>query len=515
MASAARACSEQRKVHTTDIIKHRLLQEEHDLIDGVSCAVLKPTMSPAARTPHEETPSPGARLPRGPHALTREQVIASQRGRLIVAMAELVGRDGYAATTVANVLALAGVSRKAFYQHFANKQECFLAAYDAITAEGRREVARVYEAAVDPAEGAQLAIAKLFERAIYNPGNVRLALIEAGVVGQTGIERRERLMSEYEGLLRDMFGLPAGPGTVPNPVLRGIVGGLNGVLNAHVRDDRLEQLTELIPDLVGWATSYNPPPTSMMRLLTQTTNSHKLPPGLIGGRAPGTLTVSAAGRTGGLRRGIARGKRGVSRSLVVHSQRERILDAVANLVAEDGYASLTVESIVERAAVSLHAFYEHFTGKEDAFLVAYELGHAKGLSSVERAFAAQSDWRLGVRDGISALFDFLASEPAFAHLALVEALTATWHTAERATDGVAAYAELLIPGAEEATDLALPPAVTIEAITGGLFELCLTYALLGRTESMSELQPRATYFALAPFIGPEQAWRVATMPIPS
>ena len=134
----------------------------------------------------------------------------------------------------------------------------------------------------------------------------------------------------------------------------------------------------------------------------------------------------------------------------------------------------------------------------------------KACSIVERAFATQSDWRLGVREGISALLDFLASEPAFAHLALVEALTATRRTAECAVDGIAAYAEMLIPGAEQATDLVLPPAVTIEAIAGGLFELCLTYALLGRTESLSELLPRATYFALAPFIGPEQAGHVAT-----
>jgi AcrR family transcriptional regulator len=469
-------------------------------------------MSPGDRTRQLESATAGTRLPRGPHALTREQVSASQRGRLIVAMADLVGQDGYAATTVANVLAYAGVSRKAFYKHFANKQECFLAAYDAIAAEGRREVSRAYDAAADPAEGAQLAIAKLFERAIDNPGNVRLALIEAGVVGPAGIERRERLMSEYEGLLRDMLGLPAGPGTVPNPVLRGIVGGFNGVLYAHLRSDRFEQLFKLIPDIVGWATSYNPAPQSIMRLLSQPANGHELPPGLVGGRAPGTLALDAVLDVGH-RRGLARGKRAnVSRSLVVHSQRERILDAIANLVAQDGYSALTVEGIAERAAVSLQAFYEHFTGKEDAFLVAYELGHAKGLSLVERAYAAQPDWRLGVREGISALFDFLASEPAFAHLALVDALTATRRTAERATDGAAAYAELLIPGAEQATGLVLPPAVTIEAIAGGLFELCLTYALQGQIAKLSELLPRATYFALAPFIGPEQAGQIATSP---
>jgi AcrR family transcriptional regulator len=63
----------------------------------------------------------------------------------------------------------------------------------------------------------------------------------------------------------------------------------------------------------------------------------------------------------------------------VHSQRERILDAVTNLTAAHGYIDLKVEDIAEQAAVSLNAFYEHFADKEDAFLVAYEIGHAKML----------------------------------------------------------------------------------------------------------------------------------------
>jgi AcrR family transcriptional regulator len=168
-----------------------------------------------------------------------------------------------------------------------------------------------------------------------------------------------------------------------------------------------------------------------------------------------------------------------------------------------------VEGIAERAAVSLQAFYEHFTGKEDAFLVAYELGHAKALAIVERAYASQPDWPLGVRAGISALFEFLASEPAYARLSLVDVLTATSRTAGRGREGIAAYAEMLAPGTEAATNLMLSPVVTIEAIVGGLFELCLTYALLGRIEQLPELLPRATFFALAPFIGSEPAWRIA------
>ncbi|TMQ90854.1 TetR/AcrR family transcriptional regulator [Actinomadura soli] len=70
-------------------------------------------------------------LPRGRHHLTRAQVSASQRERMLQGMTQAVGEKGYARTTVADVLKRAHVSRETFYEHFADKQACFLAAYQA------------------------------------------------------------------------------------------------------------------------------------------------------------------------------------------------------------------------------------------------------------------------------------------------------------------------------------------------------------------------------------------------
>src|SRR5687768_6636573 len=70
-------------------------------------------------------------LPRGRHAAAREIVWESQRERMLAAMAEAVAAKGYARVAVADVIALAGVSRKTFYEHFANKDACLLAAFDA------------------------------------------------------------------------------------------------------------------------------------------------------------------------------------------------------------------------------------------------------------------------------------------------------------------------------------------------------------------------------------------------
>jgi AcrR family transcriptional regulator len=200
----------------------------------------------------------------------------------------------------------------------------------------------------------------------------------------------------------------------------------------------------------------------------------------------------------------------ISRSFLVHSQRERILDAIAQLSAEKGYANITVEDAAARAAVSLHAFYEHFIDKEDAFLVAYEVGHGKSRAVVERAHDAPADWPTAVAAGVIALLEFLAAEPAFAHMALVDALIATPRTAARSNKGMLRYTELLAPGFDEVREEGhRPPEVTMQAVAGGIFELCLTYTVRGQVGRLTELAPWITYFALAPFVGREQACAVA------
>lgn len=88
-------------------------------------------------------------LPRGRHRLTRAQVAASQRDRLLQSMTQVVGEKGYARTTVADVLKRAHVSRETFYEHFADKQACFLAAYEAAA---NRIIGVVNEAIEEPGE---------------------------------------------------------------------------------------------------------------------------------------------------------------------------------------------------------------------------------------------------------------------------------------------------------------------------------------------------------------------------
>ncbi len=464
-------------------------------------------------------PTPG--LPRGPHSLTREQVAANQRQRLLEGMIDAIGEKGYAATTVSDVIRRAGVSRKAFYEHFANKEECFLATYDSIAAVGRRGVSRAFRRAEGLPDSVQAALAELIELAIARPQALRVLMVEIGAAGPAGIERREQLVVRYEDFLRESLGLPAGPGAIPNPILRGVVGGILHVIYTHLRRGERKQLRKRLPDLVNWATSYWPVPESILTLVDPTLQELHLDftggraGGWAGGRAPGSLSLGAATSH---RRRLPRGENGMPRSFVVHSQRERILDAVTNLAVRGGYAALTVEGIAADASVSLQAFYEHFSDKEDAFLVAYEIGQDKALALVERAYDAQHDWRYGVRAGLASLFNFLAGEPAFAHMAMIDVLAATERTSARAFKGAAPYGQMLQPDPAHTANGARPPEVTVQAIAGGLFELMLHHALQRRMQELPVMVPRATFFALAPFVGAEAAGEVATgvaVPLPA
>jgi AcrR family transcriptional regulator len=158
------------------------------------------------------------RLPHGPHRLTRHQVRASQRQRMLDAMMLAVGTHGYHETTVAHVTAAARVSRSAFYEQFADKRDGFLAAY---TDWGDRFFADLLRAG---AAGGSLreVIAACGEvmvgRAEDEPEAARAFILEVYATGEPGLERRDAMLKVGEELfdrlaasLRDEDSDPATP----------------------------------------------------------------------------------------------------------------------------------------------------------------------------------------------------------------------------------------------------------------------------------------------------------------
>ncbi len=462
-------------------------------------------------------------LPRGSQALPREQVAADQLRRLLVAMIDAVGEKGYRATTISDVVGRAGVSRKTFYEHFANKQECLLATFDMISEDGRRRAIDAYDQAEGLQEGVEGAIRALFEATIDNPAAARLNMVEIVAAGPAGIERRERAVEEYRNFVRGMLQQGPDDGTVPEEVVRAVVGGLNRILYSRVRHGQRAELRKLVPDLMRWVTCFRPTPAALARAGASEPSAGAGALGdrpalgggalggrALGGRAPGSLASSSGGDLG-----LVRGMPNVMRSFTLYMQRERIVDAVANLTAAGGYADLTVEKIASEAAMSLQTFYDHFKSKEEAFLFTYEVGHARALALVERAYEAQADWPSGVKAAVVTLLEYLGSEPAFARLALLHMLIATPRAAERANAGITEYLSVLEPGFQETSEHPRPPAIAIEAIGGGLGELMYNCVMRDRVAELPSVGTYATYVALAPFVGTEHAARVAIEPLPS
>jgi AcrR family transcriptional regulator len=137
-------------------------------------------------------------LPRGKHGLSREEVHFSQRLRMLTAMGAAIGEKGYAATSVADVIRGAGVSRETFYEHFANKEACFLAAFDA----GVDSLATTMRSALgdegdEPLERLDRAVGAYLDALAHGPAFARAFLIEVYAAGPDAIARRMELQQRF------------------------------------------------------------------------------------------------------------------------------------------------------------------------------------------------------------------------------------------------------------------------------------------------------------------------------
>jgi AcrR family transcriptional regulator len=137
------------------------------------------------------------RLPKGPHGLTREQVHASQRQRILEAVLDVVGERGYVAATVADVTAAAGISRTTFYEQFRSKEDAFLTAHDEFGKHFLADLADV-PAATTPAEVLSAAAERLVDWGRRRPLACRAFLVEIYAVGKKGLEHRDRVMKLAE-----------------------------------------------------------------------------------------------------------------------------------------------------------------------------------------------------------------------------------------------------------------------------------------------------------------------------
>lgn len=205
------------------------------------------------------------------------------------------------------------------------------------------------------------------------------------------------------------------------------------------------------------------------------------------------------------------GRHGLPRDFVVHNQRERLIAGLAEAVAEKGYGGTTIADITRHAAVSRRTFYEHFEGKDECFVAAFDTVTEQLRERVDAAFKAEDDWPHATKAGIHEMLTFLAAEPNLARLAMVEAMVAGPVVVERYDAAVQTFLPYLAAGREGRSKAVLDHLSdsTEEALVGGMVSLVSRRIVAGQAEELESLLPDLTEFTLAPYVGNDEAAKVA------
>lgn len=202
-----------------------------------------------------EYPPELARLPPGRHGLPREFVTRNQRERLIAGLAEAVAENGYAGTTIADITRHAAVSRRTFYEHFASKDECFIAAYDLVMTELDRRVGEAFEQEEEWPQAIKASIAAMLDYLSAEPHLARLSMVEALVAGPVVVKRYDAAIHNlvpYFEAGREGRSAKILAGLSPSTE-EALVGGMVSLISRRIFADRTAELESLLPDLVEFA----------------------------------------------------------------------------------------------------------------------------------------------------------------------------------------------------------------------------------------------------------------------
>src|SRR5882724_12016043 len=242
---------------------------------------------------------PGQRLPAG-------EVVRNQRERLFAALVAVVAEEGYEGTRVEDLLELSGVSRSAFYEHFSDKQDCLLAAIEAFVGPTIASIAAA-NGQISGEQRARAALEALVRQIVEQPAASRLCFVEIFAAGPRAVEQIDRATDACQNFVSAALDETPGHEQLPPEIVRATIGGLRKVIHTRLYRGEEEKLLELVPQMWDWVLSYPAPPTSLRRPRNRPPASTARPEG--------------------------------------YDQAERILRALASVVAEKSYPTMTVGDI--------------------------------------------------------------------------------------------------------------------------------------------------------------------------
>ncbi len=397
----------------------------------------------------------------------REEVVRNQRERLFGAMVTSVAERGFEATRVADLAAISGVSSRTFYDLFTDKRACYLAAIEAMIGGAIRVASSSVDVELSWEEQARRGLQAFAGMIVDQPAAARMFLLDAHAAGPEVVEVLRRAEGGLEQLTREALARSPLRAQMPPEIVSAYIGAIQEIARAHLRQGTEAELPELLDELWLAIGTYRPPPVPLKQVTRRPT------------RRPVGLDT--------------------------RDQAKRALEAFAAVVAEKGYASATVDRVVERASMSTNTFYAHFKGKEDAMLAVVDSAGAQIVAAVMPAFGRASEWTEGVRAGFEALFNYLSARPDLAKLMAVEIYVAGLAALECRDKAIRPLGKLF---AQRWASSRQPPTIAVEAFAGGVYALAYRQTIDFGADSLSRLAPICTYMALAPFIGAEQACAV-------
>jgi AcrR family transcriptional regulator len=170
---------------------------------------------------------------------------SEHRSRLLEGMARAVADKGYAATTIADIVREASVSRRTFYEHFDSKSECLVALYEAAS----HNALKILRGAIDPGHPWQTqveqALAAYFQGLAANPVLMRTLYVEILGLGPQGLASRRRVNTEIAQFMLGVVNAEAGA-ALSLQMATAVVGGINELVLEFIEQDRVGQLAELV-----------------------------------------------------------------------------------------------------------------------------------------------------------------------------------------------------------------------------------------------------------------------------
>jgi AcrR family transcriptional regulator len=415
--------------------------------------------------------------------MSRDDVARNQRARLYGGMIEAVHELGYPQTTVARVIALAGVSRRAFYEQFANKEACFLATYDIVVARARKIMLDAWARERGWANRLHGACKALLDDVASSPNGPRLVLVDSLGVGPKSRERMALAAATFERVVATAFQADPDGDELSPLTVRAIVAGIRHVAFTRMYEHREKELYTLTDELLDWIESYRAPVAKRLNVS-----------GLV---HPGVVEPEAAA------------------FLASDDKRARALGALVHLTLDERYTELSDPQIAQFAGISTEAFHKLFATKEACFLAVLDEFVMEAMEAVKRSTENASSWPEAVHLAVGALIQYFAAHEALSRLAFIDIFEVGPGMIGRMTRSIEDFTKLLDDLGPEARR---GPLVAREAVTGAIWGIVSSYTANDRVRQLPRLVDQLTFIVLAPYIGAKPAMETieaARTPLPS